>query len=304
MRNLTEANLTDAVVARLEKTADPRFKEIMASLIRHLHAFVREIELTEEEWFEGIKFLTAAGQKCDDKRQEYILLSDVLGVSMLVDAINHRPSGGETENTVLGPFYVHGAPEIKNGDDMAVGWKGEPTYVSGRVVSTDGKPIPGALLDLWQSNTEGWYDVQLADTGGRQLRAKLRADDEGRFRFRTIKPTAYPVPTDGPVGLILNRMGRHPMRPAHLHFIVSAPGYETVVTHLFVEGDPYLESDVVFGVKNSLVIDFKRNESEVEAKKLGLTAPFRVASYDFVLRPAAKAAKQQKVTSAADAARA
>ncbi len=207
MRNLTEANLTDAVVARLEKTADPRFKQIITSLIRHLHAFVREVELTEEEWFEGIKFLTAAGQRCDEKRQEYILLSDVLGVSMLVDAINHRRAGGATENTVLGPFYVHGAPEIRNGDDMATGWKGEPTYVSGKVVSTEGKPIPGALLDMWQSNTEGWYDVQLADAGGRQLRAKLHADEQGRFRFRTIKPTAYPVPTDGPVGLILERMG-------------------------------------------------------------------------------------------------
>ena len=303
MRNITEANLTNVVLARLEKTADPRFKQVMASLIKHLHAFVLEVELTEEEWFEGIKFLTATGQKCDDKRQEYILLSDVLGVSMLVDAINHRRPGGATENTVLGPFFVHGAPEIRNGDDMAAGWKGEPTYVSGTVRSTDGKPIAGALLDLWQSNSEGWYDVQVADTGGKQLRARLRADEEGRFRFRTIKPTAYPVPTDGPVGLILDRMGRHPMRPAHLHFIVSAPGYETVVTHLFVEGDPYLESDVVFAVKNSLVIEFKRSDSEAEAKKVDLKAPFYTAGYDFVLRPADKT-KQQKVISAADAAHA
>jgi protocatechuate 3,4-dioxygenase beta subunit len=272
----------------------------MTSLIRHVHAFVREVELTEEEWFEAIRFLTATGQKCDDKRQEWILLSDVLGVSMLVDAINHRRSGNATENTVLGPFYVHGAPEIENGGDMAAGWEGEPTHVSGRVLSTDGKPISGALLDLWQSNTEGWYDVQLADTGGRQLRARLRTDSEGRFRFRTIKPTAYPVPTDGPVGRILDRMGRHPMRPAHLHFIVTAPGCETVVTHLFVEGDPYLESDVVFGVKNSLVIDFKRNDSEADARKVGLKAPFLEARYDFVLKPAAST-KQQKVTSAADA---
>jgi len=304
MRNLTEANLTDAVLAKLEGAPDARFKQIMTSLIQHLHAFVREVELTEEEWMTGIQFLTAVGHKCDDKRQEFILLSDVLGVSMLVDAINHRRPGGVTENTVLGPFYVHGAPEIRNGDDMAAGWKGEPTYVAGRVLGTDGEPVPGALLDLWQSNTEGFYDVQLADTGGRQLRARLRADDEGRFRFRTIKPTAYPVPTDGPVGQILDRMGRHPMRPAHLHFIVSAPGYETVVTHLFVEGDPYLESDVVFGVKNSLVIDFKRSDSEAEAEKLGLKAPFCKASYEFVLRPAAARAKQQKVTSAVDAARA
>src|SRR5688572_28324055 len=155
MPNQTEANLTDAVIARLEKTADPRFKEVMTSRIRHLHGFVREVELTEEEWFEAIKFLTAAGQKCDDKRQEYILLSDVLGVSMLVDAINHRRADSATENTVLGPFYVHGAPEIENGDDMAKGWEGEPTYISGRVLTTDGKPIPGALLDMWQSNADG-----------------------------------------------------------------------------------------------------------------------------------------------------
>ena len=300
MLNVTESNLTELVVGRLEKAADPRFKEVMASLVRHLHAFVREVELTEEEWFEAIKFLTATGQKCDEKRQEYILLSDVLGISMLVDAINHRRPGNATENTVLGPFYVRGAPEIANGDDMAAGWKGEPTYVSGRVVSTDGNPVGGAHLDLWQSNAEGFYDVQLADTGGRQLRARLRADTDGRFHFRTIKPTAYPVPTDGPVGLILKRMGRHSMRPAHLHFIVSAPGYETVVTHLFVDGDPYLDSDVVFGVKQSLVVNFTRNTSEAEAAKVGLKAPFHAASYDFVLSPA-RATTRQKVISAADA---
>jgi protocatechuate 3,4-dioxygenase beta subunit len=297
VQNELETRLTDAVIARLGNDADPRFRRIMQSLIRHVHDFVREVELTEEEWFEAIKFLTATGQKCDDKRQEYILLSDVLGVSMLVDAINHRSSGATTETTVLGPFFVHGAREIKNGDDMAAGWKGEPTYVSGRVLSTEGKPLAGALLDLWQSNSEGYYDVQLVD--GKQLRAKLRTDAEGRFRFRTILPTSYPVPTDGPVGLVLNRMGRHPMRPAHLHFMVSAPGYETVVTHLFVKGDPYLESDVVFGVKDSLIVDFKRSESQAEAQKVGLKAPFHSASYDFVLRPAGKA--QHAARAASDA---
>ena len=289
MENELETKLTGAVIARLSHDADPRFRRIMQSLVRHVHGFVRDVELTEEEWFEAIKFLTATGQKCDDKRQEFILLSDVLGVSMLVDAVNHRSSRGTTETTVLGPFYVHGAKEINNGDDMAAGWNGEPTYVSGRVLSVEGKPISGALLDLWQSNSEGSYDVQLADTGGKQLRAKLRTDAEGRFRFRTILPTSYPVPTDGPVGLVLNRMGRHPMRPAHLHFMVSAPGYDTVVTHLFVKGDPYLDSDVVFGVKDSLIVDFKRSESESEAQKLGLKAPFYSASYDFVLRRADKA---------------
>ncbi len=300
MPNELETTLTDAVIARLSPDAEPRFRQIMQSLIRHLHGFVREVELTEEEWFEGIKFLTATGQKCDDKRQEFILMSDVLGVSMLVDAINHRSSGGTTETTVLGPFFVHGAPEIENGGDMAAGWNGDPTYVSGRVLSTEGKPLAGALLDLWQSNSEGSYDVQLADTGGKQLRAKLRTDAEGRFRLRTILPTSYPVPTDGPMGLVLARMGRHPMRPAHLHFMVSAPGYETVVTHLFVKGDPYLESDVVFGVKDSLIVDFKRSESQAEAQKFGLKAPFYRASYDFVLRPAGKA-KQKAAHAASDA---
>ena len=299
MRNQTEHDLTASVLARVESAADPRFKEVMAALIRHLHDFVREVELTEDEWFECIKFLTATGQKCDGRRQEYILLSDVLGVSMLVDAINHRRPRGATENTVLGPFYVHGAPEIRNGDDMAAGWNGEPTYVTGRVLDGAGQPVRGALLDIWQSSADGRYDVQLSDTGGKQLRARLRADDEGRFRFRTIKPTPYPVPTDGPVGLVLERMGRHPMRPAHLHFIVSAPGYETVVTHIFVKGDPYLGSDVVFGVKESLMVDFRRIDSAAEAAKVGLAAPFFAASYDFVLSSAGRE-QGQKLISAAD----
>jgi len=300
MTRSIEHSLTDMALARLADDADPRFRRIMTSLIRHLHAFVREVELTDEEWFEGIKFLTATGQKSDEKRQEFILLSDVLGASMLVDAINHRRPAGATENTVLGPFYVHGAREIAIGDDMAAGWKGEPTVVSGRVRSTDGTPIGGAFLDLWQSNADGYYDVQLRDLGDKQLRAKLRADADGRFWFRTIKPTSYPVPTDGPVGLILTRMGRHPYRPAHLHFIVSAPGYETAVTHIFVKGDPYLESDVVFGVKDSLIVDFARNDSEAEARTLGVRAPFFTASYDFVLTPADTGAQPQ-VISAGDA---
>ena len=193
---------------------------------------------------------------------------------------------------------MHAEPEIDNGGDMAAGWEGEPAYVSGQVLSTDGQPLAGALLELWQSNSEGSYDVQLADSGGRQLCAKLRTDAAGRFR--TILPTSYPVPTDGPVGLVLERMGRHPMRPAHLHFMVSAPGYETVVTHLFVKGDPYLDSDVVFGVKDSLVVDFKRSESQAEAQQLGLKVPFYRASYDFVLSRGGKA-QQHAARAASDA---
>jgi protocatechuate 3,4-dioxygenase beta subunit len=295
-----EDQLTEAALARLANDANPRFKTIITAVIRHLHALVREVELTEEEWFEAIKFLTATGQKCDDKRQEFILLSDVLGVSMLVDAINHRRPTGATENTVLGPFFVHGAKEIPIGGDMAAGWDGAPTIVSGTVRGTDGKPVANALLDIWQSDDDGHYDVQLPTFNEKQLRAKLHTDQDGRFWFRTIKPSSYPVPVDGPVGLILDRMGRHPMRPAHIHFIISAPGYETCSTHLFVSGDDYLESDAVFGVKSSLIVDFKRNDSQAEAQKWNVKAPFYTTTYDFVLSPA-QGSKSQKVIAASDA---
>jgi hydroxyquinol 1,2-dioxygenase len=286
MRNLTEANLTDAVLAKLEGATDPRFKQIMTSLIKHLHAFVREVELTEEEWFTGIQFLTATGQKCDDKRQEYILLSDTLGVSMLVDAINHRKPSGATESTVLGPFYVAGAPEMPLGANIAEGVKGEPTHFSGRVRAADGKPIAGATLDLWSTDGEGWYDVQLKGNDGMRARGKIKTDADGRYRFWTIKPVSYPIPTDGPVGKMLLKMGRHPYRPAHTHMIVSAPGYETVTTHVFVESDPYLESDAVFGVKNSLVAKFTRHEAGLapDGKRMGV--PYYTVGYDFGLKAA------------------
>jgi hydroxyquinol 1,2-dioxygenase len=286
MRNLTEENLTDAVLAKLDGATDARFKQIMVSLIKHLHAFVREVELTEEEWFTGIQFLTATGQKCDDKRQEYILLSDTLGVSMLVDAMNHRKPTGATESTVLGPFYVAGAPEKALGANIAEGVEGEPTYFSGRVRALDGKPIAGATLDLWSTDGAGWYDVQLQGEKGMRARAKIKTDADGRYRFWTIKPVSYPIPTDGPVGKMLLKMGRHPYRPAHTHMIVSAPGYETVTTHVFVEGDSYLESDAVFGVKNSLVADFKRQDPGFAPDGKRMDRPFYAVHYDFALEPA------------------
>jgi hydroxyquinol 1,2-dioxygenase len=291
MRNLTEANLTDAVLAKLQGATDPRFKQIMTSLIKHLHAFVREVELTEAEWFAGIQFLTATGQKCDDKRQEYILLSDTLGVSMLIDAINHRKPTGATESTVLGPFYVRGAPELPIGADLAEGLPGEKVHFSGRVLTPEGKPIAGATLDLWSTDNEGWYDVQLP---GQEMRArgKIKTDAEGRYAFWTVKPVSYPIPTDGPVGKMLLKMGRHPYRPAHTHMIVSAPGYEAVTTHLFVEGDPYLESDAVFAVKNSLVVEFERHEPGIAPDGKRMDRPYYTVQYDFGLVPAkvAKAA--------------
>ena len=282
MSDFTENNLTDAVLARLDRAANPRFKQIMSSLIRHIHNFVRDVELTEAEWFEAIKFLTATGQKCDDKRQEYILLSDTLGVSMLVDAINHRKPGGATESTVFGPFYVNGSPSLPKWANISEGVAGETTYMSGQVKSVEGKPIAGAQLDLWQTDGEGFYDVQLPALKGMQARGKIITDGEGRYGFRTIKPVSYPIPTDGPVGKMLNGMGRHPYRPAHIHAIVSAPGFEPVTTHVFVKGDPYLQSDAVFGVKNSLVSEFvKREGNAPDGTKP--SAPFWEVHYDFVL---------------------
>jgi hydroxyquinol 1,2-dioxygenase len=283
MRNLSEANLTDAVLARLDGATDPRFKTIMTSLVQHLHAFIRETGLTEKEWLTGIRFLTATGQKCDAARQEYILLSDTLGVSMLVDAINHRKPDGATENTVLGPFYVAGAGEYPLWADIGANVAGETCYVSGRVLDTDGKPIAGAELDVWQTDGDGLYDVQRAGGRERYARGKFTTGADGRFGFRTIKPVSYPVPTDGPVGAMLLAMGRHPYRPAHVHAVVSAPAYQKVATHVFVEGDPYLDSDAVFGVKSSLIREFKRHPPGPTPDGKTSAVPFYSVEFDFVL---------------------
>jgi protocatechuate 3,4-dioxygenase beta subunit len=301
MKTYTEAELADAVIARMDRVKDPRFKQIMASLVKHLHAFAREVELTEEEWFEGIKFLTAVGQTCDDKRQEFILLSDVLGLSSLVDMINHRLPSGATASTVLGPFFVHGAPEFAFGADLTreATVQGEHTWVSGRVLSVDGQPVPGATIDVWQARANGVYDIQ-EPSGGFELRGRTRADAEGRYAFHTYKPKFYGVPTDGPVGRILDRMGRHPMRPAHMHFIVEAPGYQQVVSHVFVKGDPYLDSDTVFAVKDSLIAEFRTVDSPAEARKLGVPNPFLRLDWNFRLAPAG-AGKTRTVIAASDA---
>lgn len=283
MSNLTEQNLVDAVLEKLEGAKDARFKQVMTSLIKHLHAFVRETELTEAEWFAGIQFLTATGQKCDGKRQEYILLSDTLGVSMLVDAINHRKPGGATETTVLGPFYVSGAKDMPMWADIAGDAPGVPAYVFGRVLDVGGKPIAGATIDVWQTDGEGFYDVQRPGGNESYARGKFTTAADGRYGFRTVKPVSYPVPTDGPVGKMLLGMGRHPYRPAHVHAIVSAPRYEKVATHLFVEGDAYLDSDAVFGVKHSLVVDFKPHPAGPTPDGGKSPAPYCTAEYDFRL---------------------
>lgn len=285
MRNLTEENITEAVVNTFAKTENPRVKEILTSLVKHLHAFVREVELTEEEWMYGIQFLTHAGHMCDDKRQEFILLSDTLGITTLKDIINNRKPPGVTEYTILGPFYVSGAEEMPAMANIAGDTPGEPVIVSGRVTDPSGQPIANALLDVWQASAEGFYDVQLPDQTELNLRGKFRTDAEGRYAFRTIKPSFYPIPGDGPVGQMLRAVGRHPYRPAHIHFILSADGYEAVTTELFVEGDPYLDSDAVFGVRGSLVVDFVRHDSPEEAAQYGVANPFYTVEYEFVLQP-------------------
>ena len=286
MRQFNEDTLTDAVIARLKDARNPRFRQVMTSLVKHLHAFARDIELTEEEWFEAIKFLTATGQKCDDKRQEFILLSDVLGLSMMVVALNHKTAPGATEATVLGPFFAHGAPEFDYGADLREGatLKGEDTYVTGRILSTDGKPVANATLDIWQAKADGVYDVQEPEAEF-ELRGRVRANAKGEYAFKTYKPKFYGVPTDGPVGELLRAMGRHPMRPAHMHAIVSAPGHQQVITHVFVEGDPYLDSDAVFAVKDSLIGKYVKVESAEEARKLGMPSPFLKLEWDFHLTP-------------------
>jgi hydroxyquinol 1,2-dioxygenase len=283
MRNATEDDLTQAVLSRLSGASDARFRQVMTCVITHLHAAIRETALTEEEWMAAIRFLTATGQKCDGRRQEFILLSDTLGVSMLVDAVNHRRSGGATETTVLGPFYAAGAKDMPMWGDIGKGVPGEPAYVHGRVLDVDGNPLAGAVLDVWQTDGEGFYDAQRPETGEQYARGKFATGADGRYGFRTVKPVSYPVPTDGPVGRMLLDMGRHPYRPAHVHMIVTAPGHERVATHLFVAGDEYLDSDAVFGVKPSLVVDFKAHPAGTAPDGKPSTVPYRSAEYDFRL---------------------
>jgi hydroxyquinol 1,2-dioxygenase len=271
----TEDDITNETLRRFEGTPDPRLREIMLSLTRHLHAFVKEVQLTEAEWFEGIKFLTATGQKCDDIRQEFILLSDTMGVSMVVDLINHRKPAGATESTVFGPFHRPGAPELPMGGNIAPrDTKGVPTTLSGRVLDTAGNPVEGALLDVWQANSEGFYDSQLPDSDKLHMRGRFKTGKDGRYLIKTTRPVHYPIPTDGPVGQMLAATNRHPNRPAHTHFVVSAPGYEPVTTHIFDSIDPYLKSDAVFGVKDSLIVDFTEKDGQASAE------------FDFVLKPA------------------
>jgi hydroxyquinol 1,2-dioxygenase len=293
MREFDEKSITQAVIGRLAACEDPRFAQIMTSLVTHLHDFVRDVNLTESEWFTAIQFLTDVGKACTDKRQEFILLSDTLGVSVLVITLNHPAHDGSVESTVQGPFYWEGAPELPRGSNLAEGVKGEPAFYSGRVLSTDGRPLANALLDIWSGDGEGNYDMQIPGETGMKARGRIRTDGEGRYWFRSIRPTFYPVPTDGPVGQMLRKMARHPYRPGHVHMIVSAPGHLPATTHLFVAGSRYLDSDAVFGMKESLVAEFKRHPPGPGPDGERLDTPFYTVSYDFRLRPTVAAASDK-----------
>jgi hydroxyquinol 1,2-dioxygenase len=299
MAQLEADELAQAVIARMNEAPNPRFKQVMSALVQHLHAFARDVELTPEEWMTGIQFLTATGKMCDDKRQEFILLSDTLGLSMLVVAIDQMKAkraalaakaGGDapaTEATVQGPFYWEGSPVLELGSDIGQGVPGEPAYYTGRVTDTAGRPIANCCLDVWSGDGDGVYDMQMGEQAGMRLRARFHTDADGRYRFWSIKPTYYPVPDDGPVGNMLRGMGRHPNRPGHIHMMVYAPGYQRLTTHLFVSDSPYLDSDAVFGVRNSLVVDFAQHAPGTAPDGRQLDKPYYTASYDFKLVPAA-----------------
>ena len=255
MNAMTPAELTDDVAKAFGATPDPRLRELITALVRHLHAFAAETRLTPAEWMAGLQFLTATGQKCDPRRQEFVLLSDVLGLSSLVDVIN--AAGGATESTVLGPFYVAGAPARAMGEHIGRPEDGSPTLVRGRVTDVAGQPLDGATVDVWQSNDSGLYDTQDPSQPPFNLRGVFVTGPDGRFEFRTARPASYPIPTDGPVGDLLRATGRSRWRAAHIHAIVSAPGCRPVTTHIFDAENPYLDSDAVFGVKDSLVRPFR-----------------------------------------------
>ncbi|MEV5952248.1 dioxygenase [Streptomyces sp. NPDC051987] len=277
--------VTTAVVDSFRDTPDPRLRELLQGLVRHLHGYVRELRPTIQEWEYAVDYLTAVGQTCDPTRQEFILLSDVLGVSMLVETVNEQ--GGGTESTVLGPFHVVASPRREIGDTIDLMGTGTPCVVSLRVRSADGSPLAGASVDVWQCTEDGFYDVQQPDVqppgNGRGL---FRTDDEGRLWFRTVVPSHYPIPTDGPVGVLLGATARHPYRPAHIHFIVEADGHRSLTTHIFVADGPYLDSDAVFAVKEGLVVDFTEVDDEQRARAYQVAAPFRVAEFDITVEPA------------------
>lgn len=281
----TLETITDQAVARWNTTHDPRLRELITKLIPHIHAWAKEVNLTHEEWLGGLNYLAKVGQWTTDARGENILLSDVVGLSMLTVMLNDKLPKGATPHTVLGPFYVEGSPEHDHGGNMAEGVEGEPCFVSGQVRNLKGEPIAGATLDMWQADEEGIYEVQLAEQAGPYLRGIYHSGPDGRYLVKTIAPLGYSVPMDGPVGDLLRMTDISHYRPAHIHFILSAPGYQKIITHLFKRGTDYIENDVVFGVKEDLVTDFKRHEPGIAPTGEKVDTPFWTIEYDFVLAP-------------------
>lgn len=280
----TEASSVEVVTSRNVNAKDERLKQVMEVVTRKLHEAVKELEPTQDEWMQAIMFLTRTGHTCTDWRQEFILLSDVLGVSMLVDAINNRKPSGASESTVLGPFHVADAPELPMGANICLDQKGEDMVISGRILDTEGAPIANAVIDVWQANDEGFYDVQQKGIQPDfNLRGIFRTGADGRYWFRAVKPKFYPIPDDGPVGQLLGQLGRHPYRPAHLHYIIKANGFETLTTHIFDPDDPYIRSDAVFGVKESLLAKFRLTNDAQRAKELGFSDRFWEVEHNFVL---------------------
>jgi hydroxyquinol 1,2-dioxygenase len=282
-RHADEFNITNLVNQQIAAGAPRRLAEVMSSLTRHLHGFAREVGLTEQELYAGIRFLTEVGHKCGGQRQEFILLSDVLGLSMLVTAQNNRKPQGCTESTVFGPFHVEDSPEYALGSDIANGAPGEPCFVRGVVRGADGKPVPGAKLEVWQADEDGQYDVQYQGLDQSRARATLRTGPDGGYHFRSILANSYPIPHDGPVGQMLAALGRHPWRPAHLHFMITAEGYQTLITHVFRAGDQYLGSDAVFGVRASLIADWVAHPAGTAPDGSTLATPYHTLDFDFVL---------------------
>lgn len=282
MPYVTEQNLTAVALERWKDIPDPRLRQIMQSLIKHLHGFVRDIEPTQAEWAAAVDWLTRTGQMCSQKRQEFILTSDVLGVSMLVDAINHRRAGAATPSTVEGPFHIPDAPPVANGGDMAKGAPGIPCFVTGSIRDLDGRPIGGAVLDLWQTDGEGLYEDQ-RDTQGPYMRGLYRSQPDGSYAIRTVAPIAYTIPMDGTVGELMNRTKISHMRPAHIHFAITAPGHHSLVTHLFQKGDEFIDTDVVYGVKEPLIVEFVKKPAGKAPTGETVATPFYEVKYDFVL---------------------
>jgi len=303
MPQFNDTELTAAVVRSFEETPDPRVKFLMEELVKSLHDFVRKTDLTFDEWSYAIDFLTRVGQKCTPTRQEFILLSDVLGVSMLVDAVNHREREGATETTVLGPFYVGEHKPMPHGADISAILPGERMFVQSRVTDLKGKPLAGVPVDIWHADDEGYYDSQRPsyETEGPSMRARFVTDADGRFFFRTIVPRSYPIPIDGPVGQMILQVRRHPNRPAHIHFLVDAPGHEPLITHVFFEGDKYLDTDAVFGVKNELIAKIEKRTDSVMPDGKPASGPWHLMTYDFRVKPGAGAAPKPMMAATEDA---